>query len=1314
MRALSGRTTTTVMLLAATAFAVALPGCTSDQTGSPEGIGSVDMTVTLATPPSGPNEQIDAINVSLWCAGIDPVLGVPRPAQSSPETFTINVSTSQGPEPYNTIGLFEKQGLPEGDCYFSFSAVSNTGNTECTGEITVAIVTNMTTSFEVVLACIHTPRYGGVRSDGSFNQCAEYRQILVTPTTQSIGNLIDVQTEVYDPDGDPVTVSVETAGACGNVATVGSDTAASCETVSGCEAVVNTVECTGVGACQIIVAVSDDGFDSCTGLLPDGSTNNAARSTINVDCTAPQGLCAGVSCPDTGNDCTVGVCNPVTGECEETDVRNGTECDEGAGICFDGSCIVDPCRPLQASQPEVLDPTIEACIYDTGGDLNPANNSGFWVGGIEPDPGGGAVFVTAHNTPPGGSSSEMVLIRSAGFGTAMVETSVGVLPHNQTTRGVDLRHMDGTYWFASTELGSGLGGVYGATPGVAGFRTFAAGSGIPIWFTSGLTFDASGMEARVTSDLGTGHHIIEAGASTSVLFVDQSPPPIGYNAGSDDHTISLDGRLIIATDIEQRLYDATGGPGSVMPLFDFRTIPGFNESGVGNRIETDPVSGDFFAAWGNGGTTLYRVSADGSSGSIVARNFPGQGIRDLSFGPSSNGEGSSLFVLAISSFDINDEAGTIYEFRFPSNELCEGVTCPDAGECVTNVCDPADGSCKPQNDGINTGCDLGAGPGVCDGAGACVQCNIDAQCPGGETCVNNACEAPGLVCEYEQDFEALDPADPDALANDGWIVFGNVFDGETGDFLFDYGAFPAPNNPAAPAFSLIATGQGGPEQGEQQLVIISDYNARDQQDAGDRVQANTFQQRTIVANDVGKTLTFSFDAKRGNINDPADPACSTTPNPPCDSTALAFIRTVDPAAGFAVTNNITLDTMNLPVEWMRYSIEITIDAGLVGQLLQFGFSATASNDEPSGNVYDNISFCTPGDGGGIELRPLPEIYTTGTAINYGPYRAGGPGSGEFPSDADLLEDLSLMDTAGYNLIRLFGADPVHERILQLAEANFPEMQFQQGLFLGGLAPGPEADNCDSALNDSQVATAISLANTYSNVVTVSVGNETSFFPAFMPLNCLEGYITETRNNVTQPVTADDDYTFYANFFGRSPDEVLRRIDFVSIHTYPFLNYTQWDWRQLGVTAGPLRAEAMMNASLAKAQDNYQVVYDYSYLNASGTPVTVGETRPIVIGETGWKWRQTNSGQEIETYAANPVNAKWYYDLMRSWERSPNGPRTTFIFAAFDEAWKQEFNDDGWGFWDELRVPNYVLCDTPVPGAPPCNDPLYDGAGFFTP
>ena len=73
-----------------------------------------------------------------------------------------------------------------------------------------------------------------------------------------------------------------------------------------------------------------------------------------------------------------------------------------------------------------------------------------------------------------------------------------------------------------------------------------------------------------------------------------------------------------------------------------------------------------------------------------------------------------------------------------------------------------------------------------------------------------------------------------------------------------------------------------------------------------------------------------------------------------------------------------------------------------------------------------------------------------------------------------------------------------------------------------------------------------------------------------------------------------------------------------------------------------------------------------------------------------------------------MNAKWYYDLMRSWESS-GGP-LIMDFSAFDEPWKT--TDDGWGFWDVNRAPNYVLCDTPAGAA--CNVPIYQGAGFFSP
>ncbi len=121
--------------------------------------------------------------------------------------------------------------------------------------------------------------------------------------------------------------------------------------------------------------------------------------------------------------------------------------------------------------------------------------------------------------------------------------------------------------------------------------------------------------------------------------------------------------------------------------------------------------------------------------------------------------------------------------------------------------------------------------------------------------------------------------------------------------------------------------------------MIPVYNNADH--ANNRlIEASVFRERLIVADDVGRTVTFSFDAKLGNIE--------------LASTANAFIKTIDPNNGFAQTNLVTVDTTNTPDTWMRYEISLVIDAGLVDQLLQVGFSSTATNYEGSGIVYDNV------------------------------------------------------------------------------------------------------------------------------------------------------------------------------------------------------------------------------------------------------------------------------------------------------------------------------------------------------------------------
>ncbi len=336
----------------------------------------------------------------------------------------------------------------------------------------------------------------------------------------------------------------------------------------------------------------------------------------------------------------------------------------------------------------------------------------------------------------------------------------------------------------------------------------------------------------------------------------------------------------------------------------------------------------------------------------------------------------------------------------------------------------------------------------------------------------------------------------------------------------------------------------------------------------------------------------------------------------------------------------------------------------------------------------------------LAVRALPSVYTsTVKAINYSAYRAGGPGAGEIPTDAQINQDLALLNSAGYTLLRLFDTDPSHERILQLAAANPSyNMKFQLGIYLAGIATANQS-SCTMPANDTDVNNGIREANAYTNVVSVSIGNETSFFSTYMPVHCLASYITTVKQNILQPVTADDDYTFYVN---SGSNTIIPLLDFVSIHTYPMSNPVSW------TSTGTGSAATMMNNALGWATADYNAVK--SHLSNLNYP-----NLPIVIGETGWKAVQTNPGNSLETCCANPINAKMYYDSMNTWQQAGGtGPKAIFYFEAFDETWKgvnvTPF-DDGWGLWDATRAPRYALCGTGVPSAPTCNGTIYSGATF---
>lgn len=251
------------------------------------------------------------------------------------------------------------------------------------------------------------------------------------------------------------------------------------------------------------------------------------------------------------------------------------------------------------------------------------------------------------------------------------------------------------------------------------------------------------------------------------------------------------------------------------------------------------------------------------------------------------------------------------------------------------------------------------------------------------------------LAPYSQDFELLDQTGPTALADDGWLVYGNVFTPGL-VYLYGYGPFPAPNDGFA--FCQIDLLQGGVEQGLQQLVVFSDYNNGDHAN-GNLVESNTFHEQTVSAADVGGVWSFEFQAKRGNLVAP--------------STAVAFIKTLNPAAGWALTNFITLDMTSIPDTWGGYTVSIPIDASLAGQILQFGFANTATLYASAGVFYDNIVFHRTGDvssvpdaAAGLSLgQNFPNPFNPTTRI-------------DFALERTERVDLAVFDAAGRRVATL--------------------------------------------------------------------------------------------------------------------------------------------------------------------------------------------------------------------------------------------------------------------------------------------------------
>jgi exo-beta-1,3-glucanase (GH17 family) len=347
-------------------------------------------------------------------------------------------------------------------------------------------------------------------------------------------------------------------------------------------------------------------------------------------------------------------------------------------------------------------------------------------------------------------------------------------------------------------------------------------------------------------------------------------------------------------------------------------------------------------------------------------------------------------------------------------------------------------------------------------------------------------------------------------------------------------------------------------------------------------------------------------------------------------------------------------------------------------------SSTPPSTESPADAGD-VPEAAPDDGG---QRFIPDEVLSRRGVCYSGYRKyQSPATLDYPTEAQIKEDLQILLRGGWSYLRLFDCSHHAELVLKVIRDNAFDIKVHLGVWVAGTKAA------NGTKNHEEIEKCLAIDATYSDIISdVSVGNETldDWSSVRVPVADLVEYIKEVRGRVRHPVATDDMYipfmfgtngtTSYADVI-----EVAKAVDFLSIHAYAYIDAPwSWDWKQLAVPEGPGRAAAMMKAALTYTQNCIR--------NVKTALAAKGLNRPIVIGEAGWKTTNANIRDTDANFRAHPVNQKMFYDAFTDWVygagKDANSPRTAFWFEAFDEPWKNE--DDMWGLFDANRKARFVM------------------------
>ena len=315
------------------------------------------------------------------------------------------------------------------------------------------------------------------------------------------------------------------------------------------------------------------------------------------------------------------------------------------------------------------------------------------------------------------------------------------------------------------------------------------------------------------------------------------------------------------------------------------------------------------------------------------------------------------------------------------------------------------------------------------------------------------------------------------------------------------------------------------------------------------------------------------------------------------------------------------------------------------------------------------------------------------AICYGGYREK---SRAFqPTISQLKEDLKILNAMQIKIIRTYNvhfaeASNVLKAISELKKENPSfEMYVMLGAWIdckNAWTEFPTIHHEESDRNKVEIEEAVRLAKTYPDIVKViAVGNEAMvkwatiyYVEPHIILKWVQYLQKLKRANALDRdlwITCSDDFASWgggdASYKTRDLEAIIRAVDYVSFHTYPFHNshYNPQFWKT-PETENALseleKADNAMKRALEFSINQYTKVKEYVH--------SISPNKPIHIGETGWASNSDGFYGSEGSRAADEYKQALFYKNMRNWCSKNN--ISCFYFEAFDEPWKDSTNPKG--------------------------------------